>query len=122
MNRTPSWCQISTSDRSSSIGDGFWNPKMTAVRPALLRATYIGGGMGRADQIRKILEPAIPLTDIGNRLAEILVIADRDMDRGDAARVQLPENLLRPVAILQAVDEDAIAGCHESYSGAPALT
>ena len=42
------------------------------------RAPDIIRGMGRADQLREILEPSVPLPDIGDRLAEILVIADRD--------------------------------------------
>src|SRR5690606_20298328 len=87
----------------------------------LLCAAYIIGRIRRADQVGEIPKPPIPLADIGDRLAEILMIADRDVDRRDTARVQLPENLLRPVAVLQAVDEEAIGRVHTSCSGVPAL-
>ena len=71
----------------------------------LPRRVDIGIAVGRHDQMRKAREAALPVDEVLDRLAEILVIADGHLDGVDAALAQLLEDGLRPFAILAGVDE-----------------
>ena len=77
-----------------------------------LRRAHVVGGAARHDQVAMVLEPAVPLLHVLHRLAELLVIADRDVHGGDAAGAHVAEDLRRPVAVLQAVYDDAVVSAH----------
>ena len=73
--------------------------------PALAAgAAHILAGATLENQFGITLEPAVPLLDIRHHLAKGLVIGNGDVNGVDAALAHLPEDLFRPVAILEAVD------------------
>ncbi len=115
MNRRPSVCSTSTRPMSSSMQDGFCEPKKIAVRPVSRASVHVGGRAALKDQFGKPLEPPVPALDVQNRLAKGLVIGDRDVNRIDAALAHLAKDLFRPVGILQPVDQ-------WRHSGDPAAT
>ena len=72
--------------------------------PGFAGLVDVAGPLPLHDQIRVLLEPAVPLFEVQNRLAEGLVIGNGDMDRVHVALAQLAKDFFRPVGILQAVD------------------
>ncbi len=83
-----------------------------AVLPA--RTADVSRAAAVVDELRESLEPAVPAFDIGDRLAEILVIGDGGMNRGNATAPHLAKDRLGPVAVLQAVDDDVGLFLHAS--------
>ena len=73
--------------------------------PALAAgAAHILADATLENQFGITLKPAVPLLDIRHHLAKGLVIGNGDVNGVDAALAHLPEDLFRPVAILEAVD------------------
>jgi hypothetical protein len=64
-----------------------------------------------ADQVREAFEMAVPGLDIGDRLAEHLVVGDGDMDGVHPALPHLAEDLFRPVRVLKPIDDHARDRC-----------
>ena len=50
----------------------------------------------------------VPSDDIFNSLAKILMITDGDVNGCDLTFVHLPENVLRPVAVLKAINNERL--------------
>ena len=75
-------------------------------RRAVARASRVdvGGRPPRQDQVRVPDEALVPRLDVRHRLAKALVVGDRRVHGVDPALAHLPEHLLRPVRVLQAVD------------------
>jgi hypothetical protein len=72
----------------------------------------VGGGTPRRDQIRVPFKAAIPDFNVGYRLAKVFVVTDGGVDRVHATFPHLPENLLRPVSVLQGVDPNRYLIAH----------
>ena len=64
------------------------------------------------DQVRVAFKKTIPVFDIGDRVAKIAVVANGRVNGIHAAFAHLPENLSRPVAVLQGVDTNGCLVAH----------
>ena len=98
--------RVADLDKADIILDwrGVLEPEEDGGSSLAAGAAHIIARTSLKDQLWTSFEPAVPGFDIRHHLAKILVIGDGDMHRIDPAFAHLPENLLRPVTILQAVN------------------
>ena len=82
------------------------SPEKDCSPPLACGAVHVGAGTSLEDQFGKSLEVPIPACDIGRGLAEALMIADGRMNGGDAPLAHVAEDRFRPVAILEAIDDE----------------
>src|SRR6056297_3195076 len=70
------------------------------------RLDYIICPFPLEDQIGELFEPAVPLFDIEYGFPKSLVVRDSDMHRVNSTFAHLAKDLLGPVGVLQAVNQD----------------
>ena len=61
-----------------------------------------------SNEIRKLFESPVPRDDVFNRFPKIFMIGDGHMHGGDSALTKLIEDLLRPIVILEGIDDHLI--------------